>query len=170
MTVLATASIAQALVDQIKNAALSFTPKIVMIGDLSYWAEAADIMDDVPAIFVQPITLALSLGDVGGELWDQAPSFRVLLVDSFDEELDQNLVVKRMQRIEDLIDKAVIRTSGEDYRLDDSADVTVESVLPQQIEYTPPEHAAVAEQKMAGDTRRLYAAAFTLQVMARAER
>lgn len=168
MTVLATAEIAQAIVDQIKNATMSWTPVLVMVGDLSYWQENPTIGRDIPAVFVQPLTLDPSIADMDGELIGQAIEFRIVLADSWAE--TENMVVRRMQALDELVDSAIIRNTGDDYRLGDDLSIVVERALPTRLEYAPQEHAAVSELKTAGESRNVFAAAFTLQVIARAER
>lgn len=166
MTTLHTAEICERMVAQIKAATLSFGPlAICQVGDLSHYPENPDLDSDVPAVFVQPITTGVMLGDIGGEQVDQDLTLRVLLVNKWDE-ATTNLVLLKMRETDELVDKTVIRDAGDDWRLGDTlTDTRIDWALPTQVEYVPGEHAQVAmDQK--GNARRLYATAFLVQVKA----
>lgn len=172
MTSIGGIAVAQAIVEQIKAASMSWTPVLVMVGDLSYYPENATIGQDIPAVFVQPITLDIAHLDIGGESIGSQMVFRVVLCDSWDE--TDNMTVIRGQRLEELVDRTTIRDSGDGWRLSGTAgSLVIEQAMPARLEYAPEEHAAVAELQAvggAGGPRRVFAAAFTLQVIARAER
>lgn len=76
---------ADAIRDAIAGASLSFTPTIVMVGDLAHYPANLDPTADLPAVFVESVSWDAEPMDVGATAIRWQASFRVVVLDEWSE-------------------------------------------------------------------------------------
>lgn len=94
---------AEAIRTAIAGATLSFTPTIVMVGDLSHYPEASNVLADLPAIFVESVSWEAEPMDVGATAIHWQADYRITVIDKWTETDDLHaLRTGRVKAIWDL--------------------------------------------------------------------
>jgi hypothetical protein len=146
---------------------LSFNPKIVEKGSLAHWVGRPDPLSQCPAIFVEPIVTDPEPVDAGNTVRSTL-QLRVLYVDTWDEELDADVIGKKTDRGSEIWSRLAGDT-GEDWYL---GGATVpgfqfdQAAVPAEIEWVPEEQDIVSRE----ESRRLYAVAINVTINGRVTR
>lgn len=160
---------AVALINAAVGTTITFTPAIVMEGDLGFYAENPEgVTLEVPAVFVKATRVDLQTIEDGpielvGTLTHSETVIRVLIVDEWDQPDD--LEQKRVSHAQEV---AQAFLDSDDLDLD--ASIPGYTVIPPstatRMEFRPPEHGAVSMNQQ----RQLFAVAVTVEVRGRAAR
>lgn len=141
------------------GAALTFAPKLVMAGGLEYYPEAADISDDLPAVFIESLGMESELADVGGFQFDQVYRVRVVVLDKWtDGDVVHTLKTGHAKEVWDLL-----VASGLDFSASISG-LTIESAVPTMVDMQPPEELAANYEQ----ARRIFAIAIEAELEGKA--
>lgn len=156
---LKTVEVVDAIVAAIDGATLSFTPAIVQAGDLSYWIEREQVESDLPAVFVECQSAALTSTTLTGESWGVSYPVRVLIVDVWNYGDDVRDL--QQQRAEEVA-QVFIGSPGDAFDLGASiAGLQFLQAFPTRIVFDPAESGEMSMD----ERRRVFVVAVHLEVV-----
>ena len=114
----------------------SWTPKLLMAGDLMYYPRNNTQTADLPAVFVKPVRTQIGFPTVGGQQVEAEHSFRVVIWDAYSS--GDVYLTEKIKRAEDVA-QAFIGAAGVPYTLNTEIGGHVIQAFPSSIEWSPPE-------------------------------